>query len=488
MLLQILGSLQGLRTSTIAYAITALLLPISLTLAFILHNGNVASTRRKLRHLRNIGVPANHSHMADQFDPKYAIPEDTHTHTHTPPSGTRGPIRIKSIYIHPIKSCGFIEVDRALLTKTGFAYDRCFALAAETPDPETGTVSWKLISQRTKPNMCHIKTDIWLPREDAREHNEDPLVQAGGCVVVTFTDPDPPHWTQRIETLLRTRDPSAKPTLSFLVPLHPTPTLVDEYNIGLKTFGIHARDATGLDMSQIPSVATALLPKLKKFLAIPPNRGLTLTRCTPETLTRTTLNLAPVRHIGSPAVHGYTDQQPVNLNSLASVHAVSALLPPENRPLDALRFRANLWVTGAPAYAEETWKRYRIVPPAENANSREPRSRARANVSPKLSVVCRTSRCTMPNINLATATFDTSTPSAEKKKGKPQPSTTLIEHRTPESGNPKALGYLGMHCVPEDDDLDEAQRQGRGLYVHVGDEIEVLETGEHLYGSTANDY
>ncbi|KXH34114.1 hypothetical protein CSIM01_07116 [Colletotrichum simmondsii] len=477
MLLQILGSFQHLRASTIVYGLIALLLPVTLTVAFILHNGDAASTRRKLRNLESIGVPVNKSHMADQFDSKYALPEDT-------PSDTQRPIRIKSIYIHPIKSCGFIEVDRALLTKTGFAYDRCFALAAETPDPDTGAVSWKLISQRTKPNMCHIHTEIYLPRKNSDQR--DPLVQAGGCVLVTFSDPDPPTWTQRIETFLSNPfNSSATPQISFIVPLNPPSTLVDEFNIGLKTFGIHARDASGLDMSRIPSVATTLLPKLKKFLAIPSNRGLTLTRCTPETLTRTTLNLAPVSYIGSPAVHGYTDQQPVNLNSLSSVHAVSALLPPENRPLDALRFRANLWVTGAPAYVEETWKRYRIVPKGNLSNNRRPR----ADVSPKLSVVCRTSRCTMPNVNLATATFDTENPSsAEKKKGKPQPSTTLIEHRTPETGNPKALGYLGMHCVPEDDDLDEARRQEKGLYVHVGDEVEVLETGEHLYGSTANDY
>ncbi|GKT66533.1 molybdopterin cofactor [Colletotrichum tofieldiae] len=407
--------------------------------------------------------------MTDQFDLKYAAPDGTKI---------TGPIRIKSIYIHPIKSCGFVEVNRALLSKTGFLYDRCFALATEAADPDTGTVSWKFLSQRTKPQMCHIKTDIWVPHRDSDQN--EPLVQAGGCVVVTFPDPDPPSWAQRLETLLHTRSLSTNPKVSFIVPLQPTPTLVDEFGISLKTFGIHARDAKGLDMGKIPSVAAAL-PKLKKFLAIPEKRGLTLTRCTPDTLTRTDRNLAPLKYIGSPAVHGYTDQQPVNLNSLSSVHAVSALLPPENRPLDALRFRANLWITGAPAFAEEAWKRYRILP---KGASRDPR----ADVSPKLSVVCRTSRCTMPNVNLETGAFDADTPSTGRKKGKPQPSTTLIEHRTPETGNPKPLGYIGMHCVPEDPDLKEAEKQGQGLYVEVGDEIEVLETGEHLYGSTGNDY
>ncbi|WQF89522.1 Putative molybdenum cofactor sulfurase [Colletotrichum destructivum] len=473
MLLQILRALQGLEASTIALAVITPVLLMSLGLALIVYNGDAASTRRKLRHLRDISV--RKSNMADQFDRKYAAPEATKT---------TGPVRIKSIYLHPIKSCGFVEVSRALLTKTGFLYDRCFALATEAADPDTGTVLWKFISQRTKPQMCHIQTEIWVPREDA--DRSDPLVQAGGCVVVTFPDPDPSSWVQRLEAFW---DPSAAPKVSCVVPLQPTPALADEYDINLRTFGIHARDASGLDMGKIPAVA-AVLPKLKRFLAIPENRGLTLTRCTPETLVRTDKNLAPLEHIGSPAVHGYTDQQPVNINSLSSVHAVSALLPAENRPLNALRFRANLWITGAPAFAEESWKRCRILPgrPPSGAFKPEPEPEPRAAVSPKLSVVCRTSRCTMPNVNLETATFDSDAPSAEKKKGKPQPSTTLIEHRTPETGNPKALGYIGMHCVPEDADLNEAESQGKGLYVQVGDEIEVLETGSHLYGATGNDY
>ncbi|GKT95238.1 molybdopterin cofactor [Colletotrichum tofieldiae] len=403
--------------------------------------------------------------MTDQFDLKYAAPDGTKI---------TGPIRIKSIYIHPIKSCGFVEVNRALLSKTGFLYDRCFALATEAADPDTGTVSWKFLSQRTKPQMCHIKTDIWVPHRDSDQN--EPLVQAGGCVVVTFPDPDPPSWAQRLETLLHTRSLSTNPKVSFVVPLQPTPTLVDEFGISLKTFGIHARDASGLDMGKIPSVAVAL-PKLKKFLAIPEKRGLTLTRCTPDTLTRTDRNLAPLEYIGSPAVHGYTDQQPVNLNSLSSVHAVSALLPPENRPLDALRFRANLWIIGAPAFAEEAWKRYRILP---KGASRDPEPTCRRSC--RWSAGRRGARCPT-----STSRRGPSTRTRHPREGR-RPSTTLIEHRTPETGNPKALGYIGMHCVPEDPDLKEAEKQGQGLYVEVGDEIEVLETGEHLYGSTGNDY
>ncbi|BCR84741.1 MOSC domain-containing protein [Aspergillus chevalieri] len=457
MLLQLVQSLQGLNAATVLYfGITAALL-LSLGFAAIVQNGNTSKTRRSLRNLRRFGLSTGNSNMTDQYSPKYAIPEDI---------PTNGPIRIKSIYIHPVKSCGPIELNRALLTKTGFMYDRCFAIAAETDG------KWRFISQRTKPGMALIETELWLPHEGS--DSSDVLVKAAGCVVLRFRDPDVPDWTKRLEMFLHTGDFFATPEVSIVVPLQPVGELKP------KTFNIHRRDTNGLDMGQIPSVAVAL-PKLKRFLEIPEKQPFTLLRCTPESLLRTDLNLAPLDYIGSPAVHGYTDQQPVNINSLSSVHAVSTLLPKENQPLNALRFRANLWVTGAPAYAEESWKRYRILPKSGNT---EPR----ADVAPALSVVCRTSRCTMPNVNPDTGRFDADMPPPGKKKGKPQPSTTLVEYRTIETGNKAALGYLGMHCVPEDRDFREAEEQGEGLYVEVGDEIEVLETGVHVFGSTGNDY
>ncbi|KAL0937962.1 molybdopterin cofactor [Colletotrichum truncatum] len=469
MLADLFQCLKGtLGTYPVTKAAFALILVVGLASIVISQNGSTSRTRRKLRHLRKLGVST--SNMTDQFDLKYAAPEDTETH---------GPVRIKSLYIHPVKSCGYVEVSRALLTKTGFLYDRCFALSSEVADSDTGSIVWRFISQRTKPNMCHIKTELWLPHE--KSDPSDPLVQAGGCEVLSFKDPDAPTWTQRLETLLTTWDLSAAPEVLLIAPLEPKQAQLDAAGIKLRSFRIHGREAGGLDLGAIPSVAAAL-PKLKRYLRIPEKRGLTLMRCTPDTLTRCDRNLAPLKNIGTPSVHGYTDQQPVNLNSLSSVHAVSALLPPENRPLNALRFRANIWITGAPAFAEESWKRYRIRPRVSGAAGE------RAEVAPKLSVVCRTSRCTMPNVNLETATFDADMPVGDKKKGKPQPSATLIEHRTVEDGNPSALGYIGMHCVPEDQDLEEAREQRAGLYVEVGDEIEVLETGVHLYGSTGNDY
>ncbi|KAF4978530.1 hypothetical protein FZEAL_5102 [Fusarium zealandicum] len=449
----------SVKASPYTYSAAALtfLLGVHVVFAILIWTDNNAGVRSELKHLQRLG--ASSSNMTDQNDPRFDIPED---------AASDGPIRIKALFIHPVKSCAPIELDRAQLTKTGFKYDRSFALATEvarTADSPAG-VTWRFISQRTKPAMSQIRTELWLPHKDSDQ--QDPLVQAGGCMVLTFPDPDAPGYITRLSTLHHAKTPE----ISFIVPLEPTPALIHEFNIGTRPFAIHARSAKGLDLGPIPSVKAAL-PMLKRFLKVPESQNLTLLKCTPDTLVRTDKNLAPLDKIGTPAVHGFTDQQPININSLSSVHAVSSLLPVENQPLNALRFRANIWIAGAPAFDEENWKRYRVVPKKGDS------------VAPTLSVVCRTSRCTLPNVDPDTGTVDADIPPPDKERGRPQPSTTLIKHRTVEDGNPRALGYLGMHCVPEDKSL---QAEQSGLYVQVGDEIEVLERGIHLFGSTADAY
>ena len=458
------GPLSSLTLYAVIHRISNLLLRLLVFLVVARAARNVYVVRRRPRHLQHYGHLK--SNLDDQYDPKYDKAES---------DSASDPIVIKALYIHPIKSCAPIEVKRALLTKIGFSYDRCFALAVDSDKDDN---HWQFISQRTKPRMSLIKQELWLPHDTSDPR--DPLAQAGGCLIVSFPDPDPLVWTKRLQAIFESWSLTATPDVRFTVPLLPPASQIDELGIQLRDFQIHSRTASGLDLGCLPDVATAL-PKLKRFLKVPERQSLTLLRCTPDTLVPTNKNLAPLKYIGTPAMHGYTDQQPVHIINLPSVHATSPLLPKENQPLSALRFRANMYIFGAPAYDEETWKRFRILPKAATTERR-------ARVAPALSVVCRTSRCTMPNVNPDTGLLEEENAPPEKKKGKPQPSTTLVEYRTVENGNPAALGYLGMHCVPEDSGFKEAIDQGADLYVEVGDEIEVLETGHHLYGSTGNDY
>lgn len=90
--------------------------------------------------------------MVDQCDPKYSVPEDKPTHE---------PVRLKAIFIHLVKSCGPIEVNRASLSKSGFMYNLNFAFVTETVKNDIIEVSnWRFISQQSKPRMSQIKAEI----------------------------------------------------------------------------------------------------------------------------------------------------------------------------------------------------------------------------------------------------------------------------------------------------------------------------------------
>ena len=96
----------------------------------------------------------------------------------------------------------------------------------------------------------------------------------------------------------------------------------------------------------------------------------------------------------------------------------------------------------------------------------------------------------MPNVEPATGRISYEDPPPGRKRGKPQPSTMLVENRMVEEkeANPSALGYMGVHCVVEDSSFGTGAGAGEEAYVEVGDEVEVFEMGEHYWGATAGDY
>lgn len=442
------------------------LLPV-LTAALILLIVRESLLRsKKPAQLRRIAINGP-SNLTDEFHPTYDKAEDDEE---------QSSVRVKALCIHPIKSCQPIEVNKALLTKTGFAYDRCFSFAIEKTPGDS-----RLLSQRTKPGMAMIKQQLWLPHANSDTDNEN--VRTGGCLIVSFPDPDPVSWVAQVKAILEQGTLSAHPQVYFTIPLKPTNEQIDKWSLRIKPFIIHQRPATGLDFTDIPEVA-AVMPKLRKLLQIAVKENLTLMACTSDTLAPTDTNLAPLKHIGTPSMQCYTDEQPLHIINLPSVHAISGLLPPENQALSARRFRPNIFLTGAPAFSEESWKRFRVLP-------RGTSSEKGAQNTPSMSVVCRTARCTMPNVDPKTGLIAYENAPDGRQRGKPQPSTSLAEHRMVEEkqANPIALGYMGVHCVPEDSTFAFAgDGNDRGVYVEVGDEVEVFETGNHYWGSTANEY
>jgi uncharacterized protein YcbX len=109
--------------------------------------------------------------------------------------------------------------------------------------------------------------------------------------------------------------------------------------------------------------------------------------------------------------------------------------------LSAARFRANLIITGPEAYHEDTWRRIKIG-------------------FYEYDVSCRTARCKMPNVDQVTG-----------ERHPSEPDKTLRAFRAVDEGAGQNIGCLGMQMVPI----------SKESVLRVGDEITVLEVGEHVY-------
>lgn len=136
----------------------------------------------------------------------------------------------------------------------------------------------------------------------------------------------------------------------------------------------------------------------------------------------------------------------MHILNLASVHDVAGKLPRDPTPngmwkfpiINALRYRANIYFTGPPAFHEDNW--------------------TKANIgSTPYHISCRTTRCKLPNVDPETGIADAN-----------EPMTTMRKYRVIDEGSKNAV--LGMQVTP----LEAGE-------VKVGDTIEVLETGSHYF-------
>lgn len=130
----------------------------------------------------------------------------------------------------------------------------------------------------------------------------------------------------------------------------------------------------------------------------------------------------------------------INLASVRDVERQMGVAKGAPR-LSATRFRANLIITGPDAYLEDSWRRIKIG-------------------FYEYDVSCRTARCEMPNVDQVTG-----------EKHPSQPDRTLRSFRAIDEGAGRNVGCLGVQMVPI----------SRESALRVGDEITVLESGDHCY-------
>ncbi|KAK5118465.1 hypothetical protein LTR62_002979 [Meristemomyces frigidus] len=436
-------------------------------------------TKQKLTGLRRLGL-SGRSHLDGQHD--LSVSE-----------GDNQPY-IKALFTYPIKSCRGIELAASEVGTTGLKYDRMFAFAQLVPSKSASEGSsdelaeqdvpqkqqWRFVTQRDFPRLASVQTELWVTGS-ARKNTSSPVNRS--------TERGPSHGQARTRSRARgetlkgqleqgaNKQKGATPThnevvrngclvlrfhvsrlygmwnqqLSVVVPISPS---VDYAKAkGYKSEKLSIWKDCPLATNVTPEFEPAALTALRMFLGA--TKPLALFRIDASTRRPVTRSL-PTNQPEAKYHIGFADAFPVNILSLASVKAIDKQLPSEaatKHHLDARRFRANIYLTGTSAFAEDKWKLLSLG----RRIGRDKKGLFECEAD--YHVACRTARCTMPNVDPETGIKDTN-----------EPYSTLAKTRKVDRGA-DPFPCLGMQMIP----LFE-----RG-FLRVGDEVVVRETGEHVY-------
>jgi len=370
---------------------------------------------------KKLGVQRQ-SHVQDEYDDQYAIGSVKAN------GGPSSKWRVKALFIHPVKSCGEVELDAADVDAAGFTWDRKFAFAElltpqtrlDAPDAEKKP-RWTFRTQRQPgyEKLVHVKPEIWLPDDHAGTN--------AGVLLVKYPYVPSGLLAPLERFMIVLGIISSK--RSFSVPLVPT----DNHRYPVEEVTIWKDSPRWLNYGEhVPD-------DFATFLRV--SNPLTLFRVDP-TCYREVYRCAPRREqLGYQPVVGFADAYPVHMLNIASVRDLAARVKQDIPRFSARRFRSNILVVGPGAYNEDDWKRVRIG-------------------DHEFYCACHTVRCRLPNVDPDTA-----------ERHPVEPDKTLKSFRCIDDGDP-LNACLGLQLVPA-----ESER----FLIQVGDEIEVLERGEHHY-------
>ncbi|KAK4499300.1 hypothetical protein PRZ48_009813 [Zasmidium cellare] len=403
---------------------------------------------------------------------------------------------VKSLFVYPVKSCRGVELSVSTVTGTGLKYDRLFSFAQLVSSKKQASANsegisevnsevthqWRFITQREVPRLALLSTELWVPdhrtaggqqstrldsklangsspsgltyrkghatengghrAEEAPQKQElvDPIKDwsaSGGCLVVRF-----PY--EKSGSIFGTTTES----VTIKIPLQPSPERAKSKRYTYESMAIWKDCPESINLSN--EIEPESLAKLKYFLGV--SNPLALFRVDDDNLRAVTRGLPKDRPDEKFKV-GFADAFPVHLLNIASVRAVDDSLPGEAKAkgtLDARRFRANIYVSGPVAFAEDRWMRITA--------GHKRIAQGKAGVA-EYHAACRTARCTLPNVHPDSGLKDRN-----------EPHSTLKRTRQVDEGA-KPHPCLGLSMIPLFQD---------GV-IRCGDKIEVLEEGEHVY-------
>ncbi|CZR62413.1 related to MOSC domain protein [Phialocephala subalpina] len=422
--------------STQTYVLTIIAICIPPIIALIFYEREQARLlAEQPKGCRKLGMKIE-SNLMNEFDKKFSEGR--------PPSTEETSAewwRLKSLWIYPVKSCRGVELNRGTIITTGMEYDRQFTfaqlkspfpVAANTPDKEKAAHKWEFITQRQFPLLAKVRTEMWVPDQSVdtyTPHCDD--VESGGVIIMSF-----PYQEAGWKGTFAKWGAAVKgtyPQKQFRIPFDPTPVQVEKAGYSVEKMTIWKDEISALNLeADIPE-------ELRYYLGISNKLG--LFRIDNSKLREVHRNAPTKEQLGYQPVTGFQDAYPLHMINLASVRAVEREMPKvKGGPrLSAARFRANLIITGPDAFHEDTWRKIKIG-------------------YYEYDVSCRTTRCKLPNVDQVTG-----------ERHPTEPDRTLRSFRNVDEGAGPNVGCLGMQMVP----------LSKESQVRVGDEITVLEVGEH---------
>ncbi|KAJ5169207.1 MOSC N-terminal beta barrel [Penicillium canariense] len=372
---------------------------------------------------RRLGLPQGQSNLTDEYDQKYSegVPSDTKDENGQPAW------RVKALFTYPLKSCGGIELQKSDVVPTGLKFDRQFAFAEETAN------GWNCRTLRNAgfQRMALIHPEIWVPDPSSPDYDERrPEMQSGGVMVISYPRLAPLGlWGTMIKIGMTFRILATR--RKFSVPL--VPSQDSKYPV--------VPVSIWKDTPRAYDYGSLLPASLHEYLGFKPSESpLTLFRAHPSHSREIFRNAPRKEQIGFQPSTAFADAYPIHLLNLASHRDVAARCAAAIPRLSIRRFRANIIVQGPEAFAEDHWKRFTIG-------------------GTEIHAACRTVRCRLPNVDPDTG-----------DRHKAEPDRTLKSYRRIDDGD-RTNACLGMQLVPSVEEFS----------VSVGDEVRVLETGEHLY-------
>ncbi|KAI1505299.1 MOSC domain-containing protein [Biscogniauxia marginata] len=393
------------------------------------------------------GVRGPKSNLRDQFAASHA-------------SRDGQPPTVHSLVIYPVKSCRGIEVTRSKVLPAGLEFDRLFTLAqlkspfpvaVDASDEDKNRHCWQFVTQRQFARLATVKVDLWLP--DEMKLRKQSMHTREAFLILRFP------WRERgwrgalsvLAARISRRSLAAEPEKEIFLPVDfPSDAEIAERGYTYEDVTIWKDTVRALNMEK------DLPEELGRYLGV--SNKLALFRIDPAQ-PREVYRCAPSKEdAGYQPVTGFQDAYPLHMLNLNSLQQFSADVPKDEdlKELDALRFRANIILSGAPVYDEETWKRIRLRPGS-----------SRLYNDAEFHVSCRTVRCKMPNVDPVNGFRHPS-----------EPDKSLRTHRAVDEGAPR-LGCLGMQLTPLfDPNLGEDDRQS---WIAVGMTVEVEERGQHVY-------